>query len=338
MADYWKSQAKKYCDFCKCWIADNRPSVEFHEKGKRHKENVTLRLKDISKKSAKQHKEMLSVDEEMKKMEEAALKAYMKDVEANADLTSRIIKEQLAEKEKQATEDEKSISLEEEEDGDDKSGCKEEQEEEEKQHKEPPQPEPESKVKMWYEAVSDEGYTYYWHIETGESVWEPPEEGFMSVAEQKEAEEKEAKKKTKEEKKNLRQKEEEERRKKEEEKQILEEQRAWVEREKMRSRRVKEEVKVEEPSSPTVIGPAPRIDPYGGWTKVETKVQEPVDLQLPEQEYVEIKVPVVSEPQVKFKEKTIASLDDDCGTSSSFKKRKFNSNSKRSMRQRLDGD
>ena len=24
-ADYWKSQAKKFCEFCKCWIADNKP-------------------------------------------------------------------------------------------------------------------------------------------------------------------------------------------------------------------------------------------------------------------------------------------------------------------------
>ena len=24
MTEYWKSQAKKFCDFCKCWIADNK--------------------------------------------------------------------------------------------------------------------------------------------------------------------------------------------------------------------------------------------------------------------------------------------------------------------------
>uniref|UniRef100_A0A2K6TME3 WW domain binding protein 4 n=1 Tax=Saimiri boliviensis boliviensis TaxID=39432 RepID=A0A2K6TME3_SAIBB len=28
MADYWKSQPKKFCDYCKCWIADNRPISE----------------------------------------------------------------------------------------------------------------------------------------------------------------------------------------------------------------------------------------------------------------------------------------------------------------------
>ena len=24
MTEYWKSQAKKFCDFCKCWISDNK--------------------------------------------------------------------------------------------------------------------------------------------------------------------------------------------------------------------------------------------------------------------------------------------------------------------------
>lgn len=24
-ADYWVSQTRKYCEFCKCWITDNRP-------------------------------------------------------------------------------------------------------------------------------------------------------------------------------------------------------------------------------------------------------------------------------------------------------------------------
>lgn len=23
--DYWKSNERKFCDFCKCWITDNKP-------------------------------------------------------------------------------------------------------------------------------------------------------------------------------------------------------------------------------------------------------------------------------------------------------------------------
>lgn len=67
---------------------------------------------------------------------------------------------------------------------------------------------------------------------------------------------------------------------------------------------------------------------------------EPVDLQLPEQEYVQIKIPAAMEPKVTFKEKIFACLEDDIGgeTETGFKKRKFNCNQKRSMRQRLNQD
>jgi hypothetical protein len=66
---------------------------------------------------------------------------------------------------------------------------------------------------------------------------------------------------------------------------------------------------------------------------------EPVDLQLPAQEYIQIRVPAATEPKVKFKEKTVASLGiGDGGTETGFKKRRFNCNPKRSVRQRLDQD
>ena len=32
-ADYWKSNPRHFCEFCKCWIADNKPvsiQVFFH--------------------------------------------------------------------------------------------------------------------------------------------------------------------------------------------------------------------------------------------------------------------------------------------------------------------
>lgn len=68
-ADYWKSQNRKFCDFCKCWIADNKPSIDFHEGGRKHKENVSKRLKEIHKNSAKQAKQNKKFEDDLKKME-----------------------------------------------------------------------------------------------------------------------------------------------------------------------------------------------------------------------------------------------------------------------------
>ncbi len=42
------------------------------------------------------------------------------------------------------------------------------------------------KEKAWFEAKTEEGHTYYWHVETHESRWTEPPEGFFSVKEQEE--------------------------------------------------------------------------------------------------------------------------------------------------------
>ncbi|GLH05159.1 Putative spliceosomal protein fbp21 [Gryllus bimaculatus] len=252
MADYWKSNAKKYCDFCKCWIADNKPSVDFHEKGKRHKENVALKLKNISRQSAKDHKEKKKLDEDFKKMEKAALEAYMKDVERNADYTSQLLNQQLeANKSKEtcppSVNDEKT----------ERKGKKVNESKEDTEQKS------DTKIlKTWHEAVSDEGYTYYWNTTTGESVWEPPEEGFTSLDEQKKLEKEEIQKEAK-------KKIEEARQKEEQEKMKAEEYRAFIEREKMK-KRAKVEEKIETKSS-IVMGPAPRGNPYGSWTTIKRR-------------------------------------------------------------------
>lgn len=72
-ADYWKSQSRKFCDFCKCWIADNKPSIDFHESGKKHKENVKKKLKEIHKNSTKQAKERKTFENDIEKMEKVLL-------------------------------------------------------------------------------------------------------------------------------------------------------------------------------------------------------------------------------------------------------------------------
>lgn len=322
--DYWKSQDRKFCDFCKCWITDNKPSVQFHENGKRHKENVAKKISELTKKSAKAQKESKKVDEEMKKMEEAALKAYMKDIETNPDFTSlqykQIQEEKSVAQQQEVKEIVKNIVG--------KTKCV-----------------PDSNIvneaktvpakKVWYEAKTDEGHTYYWNTETNESVWEPPEEGFLSLKDQKKAEEAAAKLKEAQENEA---KEAAERMHKQKEKEASEEARAYAAREEMKKFRKTEVKEIEELPGP-ILGPAPKVDPYGAWTAIEKTHQEPVNWQLPQvPRPIEIPAAVVNEPKVKIKEKKIDSLGDlDSNVPPVFKKRKPNPN-RGNIRQRLDDD
>nr|XP_027235820.1 WW domain-binding protein 4-like [Penaeus vannamei] len=159
-SEYWKSNPRKFCDFCKCWIADNKPSVEFHERGKRHKENVQIRLAEMGKKGREDFEAKQNEADFLKSMEEAALKAYKNDIEQNPDMTGTKISEiATASNAEIVIKNKKTES---------KSSDKKES----------------SLIKNWYEAKSPEGYTYYWHIGTGESKWEAPEEGYLSIEEQ----------------------------------------------------------------------------------------------------------------------------------------------------------
>ncbi|XP_076468156.1 uncharacterized protein LOC143298983 isoform X2 [Babylonia areolata] len=165
MADYWKSQPRKFCEFCKCWIADNKPSVDFHEKGKRHKENVQKKIDELRKRSGEKAKEQEEMNEYFAQMERDAVAALKKDLARDPSLAAqygvKLKTSDSSEKEKKKAVKSKS-------------------------------PEPESattgKVREWYEAKSPEGYSYYWNITTNESVWEPPED-FVSLAEQEGQEE-----------------------------------------------------------------------------------------------------------------------------------------------------
>jgi len=83
MSEYWKSNAKKYCDVCKTWIADNKSSIAIHESGKAHKEKIALKLKEIRKRNDQKNAEENKVNKEMAAIERAALAAMDKDLSSN---------------------------------------------------------------------------------------------------------------------------------------------------------------------------------------------------------------------------------------------------------------
>ncbi|XP_072370495.1 WW domain-binding protein 4 isoform X2 [Scyliorhinus torazame] len=168
MADYWKSQPKKFCDYCKCWIADNKPSVEFHERGKNHQENVTRKISEIKKKSLEKAKDEERRAKEFAEMENAAMKAYQEDlkrlgVNVSASSSSSTTEKKPA---SSSTTEKKPASS---------------STTEKKPAVKAPDEQRTTKpniANIWVQGVSPEGYFYYYNSKTGESQWEKPE-GFQ---------------------------------------------------------------------------------------------------------------------------------------------------------------
>ncbi|XP_046554264.1 WW domain-binding protein 4-like [Haliotis rubra] len=320
MATYWKSVPRKFCDFCKCWITDNKPSVDFHEKGKRHQENVKKRIEEVKKKSIEKAQREEEMESDLQKMEKAALEAFRKDLENDPALAAKYFAKAKSAKDASKTKTKgEPVNTK----GAEEEGLPDYVD-----------------VKEWFEAKSPEGYTYYWSTVTGESVWETPD-SFVTLAEQEQTEEGET---TQDEAVSEKQNDSLKRKYDEESTDDITPSSIPLPVESIPLPSDKPSPTSDDPLPVDIPLPADepppkkRDDPkwarcaYGTWETVR-EAEPPPDMELPKM-VNEIPLPDLpkQEPKSRFKEKKVTSLGGGSG-SVTFKKRKLASGA-RNVRQR----
>eukprot|EP00288_Rhodomonas_lens_P002747 CAMPEP_0177727758 /NCGR_PEP_ID=MMETSP0484_2-20121128/20496_1 /TAXON_ID=354590 /ORGANISM="Rhodomonas lens, Strain RHODO" /LENGTH=114 /DNA_ID=CAMNT_0019240441 /DNA_START=69 /DNA_END=409 /DNA_ORIENTATION=- len=81
MTEYWVSQAKYWCKFCKCWMTDSKSARSRHEQGNRHKDAVQDFFKTNREKRKADEMEKNDLDREMREIERKARMQFKNDVE-----------------------------------------------------------------------------------------------------------------------------------------------------------------------------------------------------------------------------------------------------------------
>ena len=153
MSEVWKSTPRKYCDFCKCWLADNKISISIHENGKGHKENVERKIRTSQKAGIQKAKDEAKAKKLFAIMEKNALKAYNnKDLGLEAGSADSISSQG----------NKRSHS------GKQEFGGKYAKTESVLSSEAKPE---------WYEFKSNSGQSYFVNLKTNESQWNRPESG-----------------------------------------------------------------------------------------------------------------------------------------------------------------
>lgn len=313
MADYWKSNPRKFCDACKCWIADNKSSIQFHESGRKHQFNVQNRLSSIRHRASQKEKKEAKEGQWLEQMEKAALSDYRtKDLAGGSDLTARIFNEKKLQVESIDNDKDGGIAPKSTHIGPQR----------------PNQPEIEGSSNLlrkidaptsgtkwhkvhggvspnkWYEARSEDGHVFYWNVETMESKWELPTEGFLSIQAQEEIN-------------------------KDHESKEYKKLQLMYKSQEIHGRHIEE--------GPSPLSTTESNQPYGSWQAVERlKKSEEIDFQAPSTNYC-TNTAIIFDRKAKkheFKKKIAPTIGCETGHDQLFKKRKIQGKSERKERMR----
>ena len=175
MSEFWKSNPRKFCDFCKCWLADNKISISIHENGKGHKEMVQKKISSSHKASVKKEKEEVQAKKLFQQMEKNANKAYEKDL-GNVSSTAPAFFESVSIGPGKSNQNPDAKGQKQKRTHDSKSGSKKFS----KHPKMEPNDEPENSLEPeWFEFKTNSGQPYFIHVETNETTWVKPENAVI---------------------------------------------------------------------------------------------------------------------------------------------------------------
>ncbi|ORX38793.1 hypothetical protein BCR36DRAFT_18833 [Piromyces finnis] len=92
MSEYWVSNKKYYCKYCKIYITDNKISRQNHDNGRKHKEIVQMYIRDVQKRKQEEDKEAEATRRMLQQVEKAAYKQYSQDCINDSKLSTKDLK------------------------------------------------------------------------------------------------------------------------------------------------------------------------------------------------------------------------------------------------------
>ena len=84
MTEFWVSNAKHYCKYCKVWMQGDRVSIRNHESGKRHQEALLEFKKERSEAKRGAALDERELQKQLREIEKAAAAAVDQDLASGA--------------------------------------------------------------------------------------------------------------------------------------------------------------------------------------------------------------------------------------------------------------